>query len=428
MSFSFLRVATGRSSALGAKVVRVELSLGEARRLTVAAQGFGHRPAKARIGHVRKLASKIHCFQIDSINVLARAHYIPAFARLGIYPMQAIDTLAYKRRELFEVWGHAACLMPIELYPLFRYRMEATRSASPWTPRSSKRKGVYIEKVYNEVAERGPIAARELSDPGKRRGKWWGWSYGKTTLEHLLSSGMVSIAGRRGFERLYDIAERVIPREALDAPSPEPEESKKQLICLAAKAHGVAVAGALINYFGIDGFREVPKGEDGKRRKPIGPRLVAELVEEGRLVPVNVEGWREQAYIAPGARAPRSVDARALLGPFDTLMWGSMQRLCGFKQFIAQQLYVPAEKRVYGYYVLPFLLEDVLVARCDLKADRQRRVLKVQSAFLEPGQNGKRVAGELADELRDMQTWLELDNIEVADRGNLARQLRRNVR
>lgn len=405
----------------------MELSLEEARRLAVAAQGFGPRPAKPTIAHVRRLASRIHCFQIDSINVLARAHYIPAFARLGPYPMQAIDTLAYQRRELFEIWGHAGCLMPIGLYPLLRYRMSAAKAASPWTPGRSRPDGAYIEKVYNEVAERGPIVARELSDPGERRGKWWGWNRGKIALEHLFSSGMVAIAGRRGFQRQYDIAERVIPREVLDAPYPDPEESKKQLICLAAKAHGVAVAGHLIGYFGLHQERR-PKSDDGKRPKPIGNRLVAELVEEGRLEPVRIEGWTEQAYMAPGTRVPRSVDARALLGPFDSLMWGSMQRLSGFKQFLAQQLYVPADKRVYGYYVLPFLLGDTLVARCDLKAYRQRRVLMVQSAFLEPGQDGKRVADQLADELQDLQTWLELDSIEVADRGDLARQLKRNVR
>jgi uncharacterized protein YcaQ len=394
----------------------------------VSAQGFGRRPTKPTIGHVRKLATKIHAFQIDSINVLARAHYIPAYSRLGPYPMTAIDTLAYKRRELFEIWGKAACLMPVEMYPLFRYRMSLIGSASPWTPGRSTPESAYVEKVYNEVAERGPITARELSEPGKRRGKWWGWSSGKIALEHLFSSGTVAIAGRRGFERLYDTAERVIPRQVLDAPYPEPDESRKQLICLAAKAHGVAVAGALMGYFGVDGWFDRPKGKDGKQPKPVGRRLIAELVDEERLVPVKIEGWPEQAYMAPSARVPRAVEARSLVGPFDTLMWGSMQRLCGFKQFLAQQLYVPAAKRVYGYYVLPFLLGDTLVARCDLKADRQRRVLMVQSAFLEPAQDGRRVAGELADELREMQAWLELDGIEVAADGDLSAKLKRNLR
>lgn len=405
----------------------MELSLAEARRLAVAAQGFGKKPSKPNIGHVRKLASKVHAFQIDSVNVLVRSHYLPAFARLGPYPMQAIDTLAYKRRELFEFWTHAACLLPIELYPLLRYRMLAHREASPWTPGRSTPDGAYIEKVYNEVAERGPITARELSEPGKRRGKWWGWNDGKTALEHLFASGLVAIAGRRGFERLYDITERVIPREVIDAPSPDPDESKKQLICMAAKSRGVAVTG--LRSFGLDQARaERRKGADGQRPKPVGKRLIAELVEEGRLVPVEVEGWAHQAYISPGARVPPSVDARALLSPFDSLMWADTERIFGFKQFLAQQLYVPAERRVYGYYVLPFLLGETLVARCDLKADRQRRVLMVQSVFLEPGQDGKRVVGQLADELHDMQTWLELGGIEVADRGDLARQLKRSVR
>ncbi|MDP9238880.1 MAG: winged helix DNA-binding domain-containing protein [Chloroflexota bacterium] len=419
--------------ASGNRATSITLSLPEARRLAVASQGFGPKPPTPSVGHLRKLASRLHAFQIDSVNVLARAHYVPAFARLGPYPVDALDSLAYRKRELFEYWGHAACLLPIALYPLVRYRMHSEETREYM--RSER--GAYMAKVYAEVAERGPIAAAGLSNPGRRSGNWWGWGEGKATLEHLYNSGLVAIAGRRGFERLYDIAERVIPRAALDAPAPPREEAMKQLICLGAKACGVGTAGDITGYLYIDGWRdrmlpgprwERPKGAGSQRTKSIGKRLVSELVEEGRLLPAQVEGWSEPAYIPPGVRVPRAVDARALVTPFDSLVWerSRMERLFGMKYTI--EIYTPEPKRVYGYYVFPFLLGDTLVARCDLKAERGRKVLMVQSAHLEPGQDAREVVPELASELRQMQAWLELDGIEVADRGDLAAKLRRSVR
>jgi uncharacterized protein YcaQ len=409
------------------------LSLPEARRLAVASQGFGPRPARPSIGHLRKLAARLHAFQIDSVNVLARAHYVPAFARLGPYSTDALDSLAYRKRELFEYWGHAACLLPVSLYPLLRYRMHAAQTQEYM--RSER--GAYVAKAYAEVAEFGPIAAAELSNPGKRSGKWWGWGDGKAALEHLYNAGLVAIAGRRGFERLYDLAERVIPRAALDTPAPPREEAMKQLIRLGAKACGVGTIGDITGYFKIDGWRdrlppgpwwERPKGPDGGRAKPIARRLVSELVEEGRLLAARVDGWREPAYIQPGVRIPRTVHARALVTPFDSLVWdrSRVERLFGMNYTI--ELYVPPPKRVYGYYVFPFLLGDTLVARCDLKADRQRKVLMVQSAFLEPGQDARRVVPDLAGELGQMHVWLDLDRVEVAERGDLAAKLRRSVR
>ncbi len=413
----------------------VTLSRPQARRLAVASQGFGQRPAKATVVRIAKLAARIHAFQIDSVNVLARAHYVPAFARLGPYPMQALDALAYSKRELFEYWGHAACLMPIALYPLVRYRMHSDETREYMRSTS----GSYMAKVYAEVAERGPISAGELADPGKRSKGWWSWwgtGNGKASLEHLYDAGLVAIAGRRGFERLYDIAERVIPKSALDAPAPAREDAMKALICLAAKACGVGTLGDISSYFYTDAWHDrsprVPRwerstGPDGKRSKPIAKRLVSELVEEKRLLPARVDGWKEAAYLYPNAKVPKTIDARALVTPFDSLVWERrrIERLFGMKYSI--ELYTPASKRVYGYYVFPFLLGDTLVGRCDLKANRQRSVLMVQSAFLEPGQNARRVAPHLADELRLMQSWLELDRIEVAPRGGLAAPLRRSL-
>jgi len=412
----------------------VSLSLTEARRLAVASQGFGKRPAKPSVDHVRKLAERVHAFQIDSVNVLARAHYVPAFARLGVYRSDTIDALAYQKRELFEFWGHAACLMPVALYPLLRYRMHLNGTREYMrTP-----EGANLAKVYEEVAERGPLTVGELSDPGKRSGKWWGWGDGKLRLEALYDAGLVAIAGRRGFERVYDITERVIPKSALDAAAPDREESMKQLICLGAKAYGVGTLTDIVGYFKTDGWHDrgirwpwwKHDGEmgTGKRLKAVSKRLVDELVEEGRLVPATVEGWNERAFMLPGTRVPKSVDACALVTPFDSLVWerDRIDRLFGMKYSI--EIYLPAEKRVYGYYVFPFLLGDTLVARCDLKADRERRVLVVRSAFLEKGQTATRVAAALAEELDVMREWLGLERTEVASRGNLAASLRKAVK
>lgn len=411
----------------------ITLSLPDARRLAVASQGFGTRPTRPSVRHIRNLIARLHAFQIDSVNVVVRAHYVPAFARLGPYPMEMLDSLAYRQRELFEYWGHAACLLPISLYPLVRYRMHTEETQEYM--RSER--GAYVAKVYAEVAEAGPIAVAGLSNPGKRSGNWWGWGTGKATLEYLYNSGLVAIAGRRGFERLYDIAERVIPKAALDAPAPPREEAMKRLICLGAKACGVGTFGDITGYFKTDGWRdrlpaapywERPKGPDGGRAKPIAKRLVSELVEEGRLLSARVDGWIEPAYLHPDTRAPRTVDARALVTPFDSLVWdrSRIERLFGMRYTI--ELYTPPPKRTYGYYVFPFVLGDTLAARCDLKADRQRKVLIVQSAFLEPGQDAHRVAPELAGELRQMQAWLDLDRIEVVERGDLAAELLRSVR
>jgi uncharacterized protein len=413
--------------------MRDGLSLAEARRLAVAAQGFGARPAAASIQHVRKLAQRIHAFQIDSVNVFARAHYVPAYARLGPYPMGALDSLAYEKRELFEFWGHAACLMPLSLYPYVRYRMH-TDEAREYMDSD---RGAYVKRAYLEVAEGGPMAATDLSDPGKRRGPWWGWASGKAALEYLYDAGLLAIAGRRAFERLYDLTERVIPPAALEMSVPR-EAAMKELMCRAAAACGIGTASDIAGYFNVDGWRDrIPPGaywEHGSeqsppraRSRPIARRLVAELVEEGRLIPVRLESWTEQAYLHPEARIPRRVDARALVTPFDSLVWdrSRIARLFGMKYSI--ELYTPPPKRIYGYYVCPFLQGDDLVARCDLKADRQRRTLIVQSAFLEPGRDSLSVAANLAEELAEVRRWLGLERTEVVERGDLAPVLRKLI-
>jgi uncharacterized protein YcaQ len=413
------------------------LSLAEARRLAVASQAFGERPAKPTIAHIRKLAARVHAFQIDSVNVLVRAHYVPAFARLGVYRLDLLDTLAYEKRELFEYWGHAACLLPVSLYPLIRYRMHKHVGITQEYMRAER--GAMMARAYAEVAERGALTASELSDRGTRAKGWWGWAgsaNGKAILEHLYDAGLLAIAGRRGFERRYDLAERVIPRSALEAPVPPKEEAMKQLICLAAQACGVGTGNDLIDYFNVDGWhdrlRPGPVWDwigDGRprRTKSMVRRLLVELAEEGRLLPVRVEGWKEAAYLHPQARVPRRIDGdvRGVVTPFDSLVWerDRIARLFGMEYSI--EIYTPPPKRIYGYYVCPFLLGDTLVARVDLKADRARRVLMVPGAWLEAGQQARRVAPALAEELEEMRRWLDLDRIEVGRKGDLAAALKK---
>lgn len=409
----------------------ITLSLAEARRLAVAAQGFGPKPAKPGIAHVRKLASRIHSFQIDSVNVLARAHYVPAFARLGPYPVAALDELSYQRRELFEYWAHAACLLPLSLYPLLRFRMDRHRDFMDAYLRSPR--GAFMAKCLAEVAERGALAAGDLSEGGKSKGSWWGWSAGKTAMERLFDAGYLAIAGRRGFERLYDLTERVIPEHILNTRAPPREEAVKELLCLSAAAQGVGTGADLASYFYIDGYLDrsasVPRWarRNGKRQKPVAKRALLELVEAGRLVEVRVEGWKDAAYMLAGTRMVKKVDARALVTPFDSLVWdrARLQRLFGMQYTI--EIYTPAHKRVYGYYVFPFLLGESIVARCDLKADRARGTLMVQSAHLERGADARRAAPALAAELGEMRSWLGLERIEVAKRGNLAAALRKSL-
>ncbi len=270
-----------------------------------------------------------------------------------------------------------------------------------------RRRRAYVQAILAEVAERGPLTASELSSGGRGRGSWWGWSEGKTALEWLFWSGQVTTAARRRFERVYDLTERVLPPTILAAPTPSEEDAHRALVGIAARALGVATARDLRDYFRLDATDTRPR--------------LAELVEAGELMPVRVEGWKDPAYLHPAARIPRAVDARALLSPFDSLVWERQrtERLFAFHYRIA--LYTPAHLRSHGYYVLPFLLGDRLVARVDLKADRAARVLRVPSAHAEAGANRRRVAAALVPELRAMAAWLGLDRVETFARGGLLR-------
>ena len=403
----------------------LKISSGEARRIALTAQGFDRaRPTKPGMADLRRLSQQLIAIQIDSVNVLIRSHYLPAYSRLGSYRRESLDDLAYTRRELFEYWGHAASFLPMSAYPLFRWRMDLALARS-WGA-AKGRDARYVRAVLDEAASRGPLSASELSDPGTRRGAWWGWAEGKQALEWLYASGQLAIAGRRGFERLYDIPQRVIPKEILDEAPPEPNDAKKQLILRSAKALGVATAKDLAWYLYLESWWE--RASSGGRRAPSKMNeLLDELVEDKRLAPVAVEGWRQTAYMHPMAKS-KSIDARALISPFDSLVWerDRTQRLFNFNYRI--EIYVPAPKRRHGYYVLPFLLGDSLVARTDLKADRKGGRLLVQSAFVEAGKDKKQVAAELAAELRLMSEWLGLEAIDVVKKGDLAAALGREIR
>jgi uncharacterized protein YcaQ len=386
-------------------MARVRLSASEARRLALASQGFADpRPTSKPTGwDLRRVLRHVGLVQIDSVNVLERAHYLPAFSRLGPYDRDALDRLSHRApRRLFEYWGHEASLIPVELQPLLRWRMDrAAHEAWGSMQRVQRDRPGLVAEILEQVRDRGPIAASELDhDAPRRTGPWWSWSDAKRAIEWLFWSGQVSSARRRRFERLYDLPERVLPAEVLAAPTPTVEDAQRELVRIAAGSLGIAAERDLRDYF------RLPTADTKLR--------IAELVEGGELRPVEVEGWgRTQGYLATGARIPRRVDAAALVGPFDSLIWerSRVERLFGFNYRL--EIYVPAPKRRHGYYVLPFLLGERLVARVDLKADRAAGVLRVQALHLEPDAPAE-TRDALGAELASMGKWLGLDNDETS--------------
>jgi uncharacterized protein YcaQ len=341
---------------------------------------------------------------------VARAHHLTLFARLGAcYDRELLWRALQDHRTLFEYWGHEASFLPVEDWPLFRHRMDATRPWRAIVKLWDEHPG-YIQAVLDEVHERGPLSASDLRNPGpSRREAWWGWNEGKLALEWLFATGRVTVAGRRNFTRYYDVPERVIPARYLAADPAPRGEAHRALLVRAAAACGVATARDLIDYYRLP----IPEGR----------AAVADLAAAGALVEVEVDGWKEPAYVPPGIRVPRRLSARTLLGPFDSLVWNRerVERLFGFRYRI--EIYVPRAKRRFGYYVFPFLLGDVLVGRVDLKADRAAGVLRVPGAFSEAGADREGVAAALASELAEMAEWLGLGAVVVSGRGDLAAPL-----
>ncbi|MGM1065770.1 winged helix-turn-helix domain-containing protein [Saccharothrix sp. Mg75] len=401
------------------------MSADVARRIALGAQGFADpRPTGAPTRrHLQKVLSRVRLLQLDSVNVAVRAHYMPLFSRLGSYEPALLDDAAWahsprRPRLLVEYWAHEASLVPVEDWPLFHsgakrqgwWRNYATVvEASPGL----------VDDVLAVVGELGPLGAGAIEKAlagGVPRAKdhWgWNWSEVKKVCEYLFGSGVLTTGTRRGFERLYDLTERVLPADVL-ARRVAPEEGARELVARAATALGVATEPDLRDYYRLDPARS--------------RQAVAELVDAGVLEPVEVRGWTAPAYKHVEARVPRRVLGRALLCPFDPLIWERARTERIFDFFYRIEIYVPAPKRVHGYYVFPFLLDGELVGRVDLKADRAAGVLRVQSAFSEPTADVGRVAVELAAELRHMADWLELDDVVVAPRGDLAPALSAVVR
>jgi uncharacterized protein len=369
------------------------------------------------VNQIANLVSRLGALQLDSVNVFSRAHYMPVFSRLGPYDRSLLDRIAAHGngkidRRLVEYWAHEASLIPVELHPLFRWRMaDVDREAWGSISRVAREQPDLVAETLELVAERGPIRARDTGAvrPPPTEGHMWNWHEGKVALEHLFFTGKLAAARRVNFERLYDTIERVLPAEIRAQPTPSAADAQRELVRIAARALGVATEPDLGDYF------RLPRA-DSKAR-------VAELAASEELTPVNVEGWAAPAYLWHEARQPRKIDARALLSPFDSLIWFRQrtERLFGFHYRI--EIYTPAAKRLYGYYVMPFLLGETLAARVDLKSDRRRSALLVQGAFAEEDVDGERVAAELGAELRLVATWLELEEIVVAKNGDLSGEL-----
>ena len=391
------------------------VSLPQARRIALAAQGFADPRPTGRVdrGHIRKLFDRIGLLQIDSVNVVVRSEELPIFARLGAHSRDLVRQMEADG-ELFEGWAHEASLLPVAHEPLFRWKKENIRNGTEegvWggIRRMRAEKPDFLALVLAEISARGPIAPSELSMRVGRTGDGWGWRWdeAKLAVETLFWGGEVAARRRvrSGFEREYDIPARMFPATVLAQPTPAADEARKQLLRIAARAHGIGTAKDLADYH----RQNIPKARP----------LVEELADAGELTRVGVPGWTDKAFLDPNARKPRRITARALLSPFDSLIWERTrtEQLFGFRYRI--EIYVPQPKRVHGYYVLPFLLGESLVARVDLKADRKDSALLVQSAWGEIGIDERHVAAELAEELALMADWLGLGRVEVRSRGDL---------
>ena len=401
-----------------AVVEHLDISLRDARRIALAAQGWTDPRPTGRVDrrHFRRVLERLATVQLDSVNVLGRSHELVFFSRLGPYDTGALSRWLWESHEVFEYWGHEASLHPVDRQPLLRWRM-AQEHAWAGVAQTVRDYPEMAASALAEIAERGPISIGELevhrANPRERE-HWWGWGDGKRVVEHLFFGGEVTATRRNGFTRHYMLPEQWLPATVLAAAPPPEDEDRRVLLLLAAAALGGGTARDLADYYRLN----VPDA------RPVMEALVA----DGALVPVQVEGWKDRAYLHPEARRPRRrLSARALLSPFDSLIWerSRTERLWDVRYRV--EIYVPAAQRVHGYYVLPFLLDEAIVARVDLKADRQAGVLRVRSAWAEPptrgGPDRDRVCAELAAELRSMAAWLGLDDIAVEPRGDLAEAL-----
>lgn len=393
------------------------LSNRQARRIALAAQGFTDRAhATPTLATLQRTLDRTGVLQVDSVNVLQRAHYMPLYSRMGAYDQDLLRRASQRRpRRMVEYWAHVQAFMPVELWPVMQPRMERYRSErGKWGFAAD----VDLEpRILAAVRDRGPVTASQLdaefSGPRTKEHWGWNWSDARKVLDYLFLVGDVAIAGRTSqFEVLYDVPERVLPADVLAAPTPTKVEADLELVRRAARSHGVGSLKCFADYY---------------RMSVAATKVAVEtLVEAGELEPVQVQGWRKPAYLHADAKLPRRISARALLSPFDPVVWERDRAEALFDFFYRIEIYVPAAKRIHGYYVLPFLLGDEIVARVDLKADRATGRLLVKASYAEPGAP-EATADELAAELARLAGWLDLTSIVVEPRGDLAPALAATV-
>ena len=399
----------------------LSFSVKQARRMALAAQGFSGRqgPASIKAAHLNRMIERLGVLQIDSVNAVVRSHYLPLFSRLGHYAPLLLEQAAWsqgRRRSLFEYWGHEASLLPMALYPLMRWRMARARQGQgiyAQMARFGREQQAIIQRVLKTVEQQGAVGAGSLSTREERAGPWWDWSDEKHALEWLFAAGLVTVAGRRGFERLYDLPERVIPGGILQTSVGE-AEAQRGLLLHSATALGVGTEKDLRDYFRLDPV-------DSRNR-------LAELVEDGQLLTCRVHGWTPTAYCLPTPKVPRKVAASALLSPFDSLIWerSRTERLFDFRYRL--EIYTPQDKRVYGYYVLPFLHNERIAARIDLRAERANGRLAVHAVHEEqPGLDEEGMLA-LASNLRQMAEWLGLEEVQLNCQQPSAARLRAAMR
>ncbi|MGB3473737.1 MAG: crosslink repair DNA glycosylase YcaQ family protein [Mycobacterium sp.] len=396
----------------------------QARRIAVAAQGFTDPKPSAVVtrAHLKRLISRIQVLQLDSVSVAVRAHYAPVFSRLGPYDRTVLDRAAWSHsarspRLLVEYWAHEAALMAVEDWPLLRWRMRQWPHGR-WGSHIVRANPQLVTDVTAAVGELGPVTAGQIEEhlaaaSGRAgKGPWWNRSDTKWVAEALFASGVLTTATRVGFARHYDLVENVLPPQVL-AVEVDDDEAIRELVRRAAGALGIATEADLRDYFRLSAAQVKP--------------AIAKLVAAGELESVEVDGWDAAAYLRAGQSIPRTDRGTALLCPFDPLIFfrPRVQRLFDF--FYRIEIYTPAPKRQYGYYVWPFLLDGELVGRVDLKADRQQGALHVVGAFAEEGQSRARVAKALVGELRSMASWLGLNQLKVGERGDLAAELHRRA-
>ena len=380
------------------------LSIADARRIALGAQGFDTaRPkTKATQRHVDELISRLGVIQIDSVNVLVRSQELPLFARLGNHDRNAIPR-ATEQQKLFEYWGHEAAHLPVDLHPLFRWKMNAARTGkvTHWGLTSFYEENkAFVKRTLKHVEKNGPTTSRELSTRTEKKGTWWDWDEAKVALEYLFLTGELMSRGRGSdFARAYDVPERVLPQFVIDAPTPNEHDARKQLLVRSAIAQGVATASDLADYY--------------RQRLATVKPLIAELVEEGELREVAVDGWTEKAFVHRNAKLPKQLHATALLSPFDSLVWcrPRNERLFNFHYRI--EIYTPKEKRKFGYYVLPFMMNGEMVGRVDLKADRANSKLLAHSIHTEKGVKRSAINDVLSAELDAMASWLRLEQVQI---------------